>query len=545
MMKKLFIYRGRRVRPYLMQIKRICYGLLFLPFLIALAYFGYINEERYISLDYYWIGGTVALFLLGLVLTKIFQLYLEERFLFFKKIQRLWVVTRYLIEHGYYYVKKGNDKERIKFPKIYIRQNRYDLEIYFEMQGNKFQDKFKKLDGELEDTFFMDFIEKTYEEKYIIYRLAYSAFLNRIHAREVDYVEGKGIQLMKGFYWDFVNDPHLLIGGGTNGGKTVFIRSLLVAILKIGTATVIDPKRADFVTMAELAVLKDRVYYELEESVSALENEVVVMNNRYDYMREQYKERGYREMGDWRDYDLAPHFIIVDELNAFMSALGYGSLRDRAENALLQIILKGRMAGCYQILAGQKPTAEDLPTKLRASMMMRVSVGRLDRGGYDIMFGDENANKEFRYIKYLGGKRVYGRGYAAVNGEVAREFYAPLITKGFSFLDIFETYERRENRFNPREEGATPKIYTRDETVSVLNELLETDSITKYRVRTLYEVMSKAQYPFSVVEGKNAIFYSDIEFMKKAIVMKESSPLEYDEIVGVLMESEQEQAVTK
>nr|WP_209307152.1 FtsK/SpoIIIE domain-containing protein [Streptococcus acidominimus] len=472
-------------------------------------------------------------------MTKFFQIYLEERFLFCKRIQRLWVFTRYLLDYQYYYEKKRSAGERnIRFPKIYIKQNRYDLEVYLEMQGNKFQDRFKKIAGELETTFFMDFIEKTYEEKYIIYRLAYSAFLNRIHAKEVEYVKDKGIKLMKGFYWDFVNDPHLLIGGGTNGGKTVFIRSLLVSILKIGTATVIDPKRADFVTMADLSVLKDRVYYELEESVSALENEVVIMNNRYDYMREQYKKLNYREMGDWRDYDLAPHFPIVDELNAFMSALGYGDLRNRAENALLQIILKGRMAGCYQILAGQKPTSEDLPTKLRASMMMRVSVGRLDKGGYDIMFGEENANKEFRYIKYLGGKRVYGRGYAGVNGEVAREFYAPLITPGFSFLDIFEKYERRENRFNPRETGVAPKVYTREETVAVLNELLEADTVTNYSVRTLYEAMIQADYPFSVVDGKKVIFYSDIEFMKKAITMKNASPLDYGEIIEFILSSE-------
>ncbi|MBO4108665.1 cell division protein FtsK [Streptococcus suis] len=541
-MKRFFIYRGLRIRPWLIHVRRIFYGLLFLPFLITIVYVGYMNQERYIALDYIWIGGTTALFLVGLCLVKLLQLYLEERFLSCKKIQRLWVFTRYLLDYKYYYEKKTSDgKSKVRFPKIYLKQGRYDLEVYLEMQGNKFQDKFKNIAGELETTFFMDYIEKTYEEKYIIYKLSYSAFLNRIHAKDVEYVEGRGIQLMKGFFWDFVNDPHLLIAGGTNGGKTVFIRSLLVAILKIGTATVIDPKRADFVTMAELDVLKNRVYYELEESVAALENEVVIMNNRYDHMRAQYKERGYREMGDWRDYDLAPHFSIMDELNAFMSALGaYGRLRERADNALLQIILKGRMAGCYQIMAGQKPTNEDLPTKLRASMMMRISVGRLDSGGYEIMFGHENANKEFRYIKYLGGKRVYGRGYAAVNGEVAREFYAPLITPGFSFLDIFETYERRENSFNPREAEVAPQVYTREETVAVLNELLETNSVTDYMVRKLYEAMTEKGYPFSMVDDKKAIFYSDIEFMKQAISMKNTSPLGYEEIVESLMVLEEE-----
>ena len=54
-------------------------------------------------------------------------------------------------------------------------------------------------------------------------------------------------------------------------------------------------------------------------------------------------------------------------------------------------------------------------------------------------------------MKYLAGKRVYGRGYASVYGEVAREFYSPLFENGFSFTDEFNKVERRENPFNPLE----------------------------------------------------------------------------------------------
>ena len=537
-MKSLFVYRGNRIRLWLKAIRWIEYGLLFFPVILMLSFFIYSNLEWYVSIDYFWIGITLVFFFLSLGMTKMLQLYLEERFLFFKKVQRLWVFTRYLLDYRYYYEKKtSNGRTKIRFPKVYLKQNRYDLVVYLEMQGNKFQDKFKRIGGELETTFFMDFIERTYEEKYIVYRLAYSAFLNRIHAREVEYVEGKGIRLMKNVFWEFFDNPHLLVTGGTGGGKTVLLRSLLVAILKIGTVTIFDPKRADFVPLAELENLKGRVFYEKEDIISRLENEINIMNARYDFMVSKMKELGQKELGTWAKYGLKPHFIVADEWNAFVNSLGYH--RDKVEDPLSQLVLKGRQAGCYVVIAMQKPLSDDLSTKVRASMMTRVSVGRLDDTGYSMTHGNENSTKEFRYVPYIGGKRVYGRGYISISGEVAQEFYSPLITPNFNFYDIFENYPRIENLYNPLENNPveSPRIYTRQETVEELNKLLGINTIKEYMVRKLYEAMVVQDYPFGIVDDKKVIASSDIEFMKSVLQMKESTPLDYEEIVQIKMEA--------
>ena len=45
-------------------------------------------------------------------------------------------------------------RDKVVFPAVYMKQNRYDLEIAFKMAGNKFQDKFKKIGSDLETTFF-------------------------------------------------------------------------------------------------------------------------------------------------------------------------------------------------------------------------------------------------------------------------------------------------------------------------------------------------------------------------------------------------------
>ena len=129
------------------------------------------------------------------------------------------------------------------------------------MAGNRFQEKFKKIASELETTFFMDFMEVQDDIKFKTYKLAYSAFLNRIKVTDVNYSD-KGIQLMKNLYWNPIDDPHLLVVGGTGGGKTVLLRTLIRAMAKVGVVDIGDPKQADFVTMAEQRAFEGRISYE-------------------------------------------------------------------------------------------------------------------------------------------------------------------------------------------------------------------------------------------------------------------------------------------
>ena len=336
------------------------------------------------------------------------------------------------------------------------------------MAGNKFQDKFKKIGSDLETTFFMDFMEVQDDIKFKTYKMAYSAFLNRIKVTDVEYTD-KGIQLMKNLYWNPIDDPHLLVCGGTGGGKTVLLRTLIRAMAKVGVVDICDPKQADFVTMSEQKAFEGRISYEVEDIVSMIERAVQIMFARYAYMRQKREENGDKDLKKFYEYGLEPYFLVCDEYNALCAMLDFRD-RQRLDNAMGQFLLLGRQAGCFATIAMQKPSREDLGSKLQANINFRVSVGRLDEVGYDLAFGEVNRNKEFKYVKYLGGKRVYGRGYASVYGEVAREFYSPLLEKGFSFTDEYEKIERRENLFNPLE---NPNVELSEEEKQALQEEMQ------------------------------------------------------------------------
>lgn len=452
-MSLLPAYRGVKIKPYMENLRYFIFSFFFLLFSPGLVFYGYLNFEKIRSLDI----PAIVIFVIMLVVFIVLSIYLtwlsQERVFLFQKIERLAKLAFFLKENGYTYTKKVKTEsgtvDKVIFPTVYLKQNRYDLEVAFKMAGNKFQDKFKKIGSDLETTFFMDFMEVQDDIKFKTYKMAYSAFLNRIKVTDVEYSD-EGIRLMKSLYWNPVEDPHLLVCGGTGGGKTVLLRTLIRAMAKVGVVDICDPKQADFVTMSEQKAFEGRISYQVEDIVSMIERAVQIMFARYAYMRQKREENGDKDLKKFYEYGLEPYFLVCDEYNALCAMLDFQT-RQRLDNAMGQFLLLGRQAGCFATIAMQKPSREDLGSKLQANINFRVSVGRLDEVGYDLAFGEVNRNKEFKYVKYLGGKRVYGRGYASVYGEVAREFYSPLLEKGFSFTDEYDKIERRENLFNPLE----------------------------------------------------------------------------------------------
>ena len=117
--------------------------------------------------------------------------------------------------------------------------------------------------------------------------------------------------------------------------------------------------------------------------------------------------------------------VSYTHLVAFMEMLG---TKENAAvlNKLKQIVMLGRQAGFFLILACQRPDAKYLGDGIRDQFNFRVALGRMSEMGYGMMFGE--TTKDF----FL--KQIKGRGYVDVGTSVISEFYTPLVPKGHDFL---------------------------------------------------------------------------------------------------------------
>ena len=254
--------RGRRVRKYHKHIKGITFALLYLPYLLGCGCLLGLNYEDLLTQPLYYGLTTGSLLLGGLIVSFLIQRYLYAHLLAFSKLDNLRIMANFLLENGYYLSKKikrdNQTKEKIILPKVYLKQSKYDLNASFILQGNKFQDKFLTLGNTLEIQHDGDFTGKKFSKGYVTYTIAIDQFAGRLNLSDVKMTK-QGLRLMKDVYWDFVRQPHLLIGGGTGGGKTVFLMILLYGLGPIADIDICDPKQSDLSSFADVPIFKGHV----------------------------------------------------------------------------------------------------------------------------------------------------------------------------------------------------------------------------------------------------------------------------------------------
>ena len=422
---KLFTYRGIRVRAFYRHIRGITWFIWWFPSLLAIGNYCYVNLEElkdHPLPQVYFIGGVlVASCLVAYLLNRMCY----EKIVFFQKLNSLRILSRFLIENNLYLIKnirrENKTIEKMILPQVYLKQSRYKIEVRFILEGNKFQDRFLNLGSTLEVMFNGDFRNKTFDKRFITYDIAINRIDSRITINEVE-VKGSKLQLMTDVTWDYIEEPHLLIGGGTGGGKTVVLMTIIYALAKIGFVDICDPKNSDLAGLKKIPIFHGRVYTSKEDIIQCFKENVAFMEKRYELMSN------------------SPKFILVDEWAALMAKIDRDySLQSELMEYLSQLVLEGRQAGVFIIFAMQRPDGEFIKTALRDNFMKRLSVGHLESTGYDMMFGDANKTKEFKKLDEINGVKVKGRGYIANNGDLAGEFFSPYVPldQGFSFYDAY------------------------------------------------------------------------------------------------------------
>ncbi len=336
-----------------------------------------------------------------------------------------WYETKEIVNDGFFKdLSSSKTKEKIRhFPKMFYRLKNGFIHIQVEITLGKYQDQLLQLEKKLESGLFCELVEKNLKESYVEYILLFDTIGNRISIDQVTAKHGQ-MKLMEGVFWEFDALPHMLIAGGTGGGKTYFLLTLIESLLHTNANLyILDPKNAD---LADLETVMPNVYSKKEDMLACIQqfyDEMMQRNTEMKHLPNYKTGENYAYMG------LPANFLIFDEYVAFMDMLG----RENAEvlSKLKQIVMLGRQSGFFLILACQRPDAKYFGEGIRDNFNFRVALGRMSELGYGMMFGPDT-NKQF----FL--KPIKGRGYVDTGKNVISEFYTPLVPKGYDFLEKIE-----------------------------------------------------------------------------------------------------------
>lgn len=449
---KLFRYRGKRIRPADRDLVFRSACCVVLP--VFLAAFALLNLKTILQTDwrrlfmlgvggfgwhmpYLLLSSIVSAAVAGTVLVLLYRLFPDV----VRQLMHRQKLARMVLENQWYEqaertkqdgffkdLPSPDTKTKIaRFPRMYYRMENGLLHITAEITLGKFQEPLLHLENKLESGLYCELVSRELLDGFVEYTLLYDMIANRIPISEVCVEHGK-MRLMQNTYWEFDSLPHMLIAGGTGGGKTYFILTLIRALLQTSAVLyILDPKNAD---LADLSAVLPNVYSRKEEIVQCITDFCTAM---HECSADMKRMEGYKTGENYAYLGLSPHFLVFDEYVAFMEML---TSREREDvlNKLRQIVMLGRQAGFFLILACQRPDAKYLGDGIRDQFNFRVALGRMSELGYSMMFGE--TKKEFFF------KNIKGRGYADTGKGVITEFYTPIVPKGYDFLQEIKEVQK-------------------------------------------------------------------------------------------------------
>lgn len=180
--------------------------------------------------------------------------------------------------------------------------------------------------------------------------------------------------------------PHLLIGGTTGSGKSVYLNSLILSLLLKVDYTrlkfiMIDPKMLELSAYDRIPHLLYPVVIDVNEASQLLNWAVYEMERRFQLMakcrvrnqqsfniKAERKEITNLEI-DESDRVAMPHIVIViDELADMMLCVG-----KKVEQAITRLAQKARAAGIHIIVATQRPSVDVITGLIKANIPTRIS----------------------------------------------------------------------------------------------------------------------------------------------------------------------------
>lgn len=325
-------------------------------------------------------------------------------------------------------IRVKKEKRIVRAIRIYYRENDTKVYIRIAKLGDRFTKIASELGENLESALGLELDSTNSNVNYFEY-----VFL-KFKDRRIDLSSSINnqknnsdvIQITGNISYRLSKTPHSLVVGGTGSGKSFFILGKIVSYLSLSPQVelfIIDPKKADLSLLRFIPGLEDRVSTEPNQIAKMLREIVEIMEDRYTNYFNDISAFGK----DYTDFGLPPVIIIFDEFSAFLHSVDK-KLSKEVLDYIFTIVMKGRQAGVQVEILMQRPSADDLPTNIRAQMGFKAGLGAMDKIGYNMIFDTNDI--DYKTVTEKGG------GYIQIEGlhTVPVYFETPYIGKDFDFI---------------------------------------------------------------------------------------------------------------
>lgn len=260
-----------------------------------------------------------------------------------------------------------------------------------------------------------------------------------------------GQSLERLIYHDFDKTPHMVLGGLTRMGKTVFLKVLLTTLIEANPENahvyLIDLKEKGL-EFSEFRNLKQVV--EVADSVEKAHRVLGKIMEKIEERGKLMKENGYKNIVETKEKDR--FFIIVDEGAVLAPAKGLprhvNKIREECQYMLSYIATVSGGLGFRLILATQYPTVTSIPSVVKQMSDAKVGFRLPTRVASEVVLDESGLET----LPSLPGRAIY-------KSDRLTEIQVPYISDEMMWKHLkeyeVEKHEHPESHENQPSDGDT------------------------------------------------------------------------------------------
>lgn len=242
------------------------------------------------------------------------------------------------------------------------------------------------------------------------------------------------VSLDKAVSFNLKGNGGVLLIGRSGSGKSNLATYIMLKILAQvhGGLYVIDAKRADMFSLRKVLINGDKVVVSTTNQIARMlriinEN----MSNRYEH----FSNGKWGQ--DFSEYGFRPYLLVIDEISAMLAEAGDN--KKEIISQLRQIILRGRQAGIFTLISGQRIDASILDRDITLQLGTRIVMGQADGETYRMAYP---MIKDIKVLPFVPNKPGYGLIYSdcqLINNPI------PFISADMTNIDVPSVIKRLEN----------------------------------------------------------------------------------------------------
>lgn len=245
------------------------------------------------------------------------------------------------------------------------------------------------------------------------------------------------IKLDKATFFSLTGSGGLLIVGRSGSGKTnatTYIMLKAMSQCNCGLY-IVDAKRADMYGLNQFLENGEKVVASTTNQIARL---LRVLNENMSSRYEHFKNGKWVQ--DFSEYRFRPYLLIIDEVSAMLAEAGKNKKEIMGE--LRQIILRGRQAGIFTLISGQRIDATILDRDITLQLGTRIVMGQADMDTYRMAYPMVN---DIKALPLVPNKPGYGLIYSD-GQEISNP--TPFVSPNMSNIDVPRVITKLENNYD-------------------------------------------------------------------------------------------------